>query len=138
MDFCLALRSVCFVMEWARLKNLVAAPKSRVRCVIENVSYCCDKHKCLWYDINRQEWRVVSRLAKLNRNLPRSIIEIANYGGKLLILWEKFVHPGPCEDKDIWYAMIAVERHDDTDEVWGNIEWANVVLTVSSSCLFRT
>ncbi|KAL1225267.1 putative F-box/kelch-repeat protein [Cardamine amara subsp. amara] len=63
-------------------------------------------------------------------------IEISNYHGKLLMLWDKFVDPGSCEDKDIWCAMISIERRDDTDEVWGNIEWANVVLTVPRSCVF--
>ncbi|EOA23054.1 hypothetical protein CARUB_v10003824mg [Capsella rubella] len=66
---------------------------------------------------------------------PRcGMIETANYDGKLLLLWDKFVHH--LQDKDIWGAMIALERREGSDEVWGNVEWANVVLTVPSSYVF--
>ncbi|CAL9231853.1 unnamed protein product [Arabidopsis halleri] len=84
----------------------------------------------------KEEWRVVKGLDMLIKNLGYGIIEIANYGGKLLILWDKFVHHGTCQDKDIWCALIALERRDGSDEVWGNIDWANIVLTVPSSYVF--
>ncbi|EFH48568.1 hypothetical protein ARALYDRAFT_351806 [Arabidopsis lyrata subsp. lyrata] len=64
------------------------------------------------------------------------MIEIANYGGKLLILWDKFVLHGTCQEKDIWCAVIALERRDGSDEVWGNIDWANIVLTVPNAYVF--
>ncbi|EOA17913.1 hypothetical protein CARUB_v10006322mg, partial [Capsella rubella] len=53
-------------------------------------------------------------------------------GGKLLLLWEQLVHNAPCQEKGIWCAMIALERRDDIDEVWGNVEWANIVLIKGS------
>ncbi|KAG7556786.1 Kelch repeat type 1 [Arabidopsis suecica] len=107
--------------------------KSHVQSLIDNVWYCCDKRSCWWYDTSRRKWRVVKGLDMLIKNLGCGIIEIANYDGKLLILWDKFVHHGTCQDKDIWCALIALERRDGSDEVWGNIDWASIVLTVPSS-----
>ncbi|EFH48566.1 hypothetical protein ARALYDRAFT_910922 [Arabidopsis lyrata subsp. lyrata] len=111
--------------------------KPHVRCtIIENVVYCYNKQSCWWYDTNRKECRLVRGLDMLNLNLGCGMIEIANYGEKLLILWDKFVHRGTCQDKDIWCAVIALEKRDGSDEVWGNIEWADIVMTVSSSYVF--
>ncbi|CAA0405272.1 unnamed protein product [Arabidopsis thaliana] len=56
-----------------------------------------------------------------------------HYGGKLLILWDKV---DLSQDKDIWCAVIALEKRHGSDEVWGNIEWADIVLTVPSSYVF--
>ncbi|XP_010511064.1 PREDICTED: putative F-box/kelch-repeat protein At5g28160 [Camelina sativa] len=112
-----------------------------LECAIDNVWYRCDRNlRCSWYDTNREEWRDVRGLAMLNKygNIT-GMPEIANYGGKLLILWDKisFSQLG-YSYKHIWCAMIALERRDGTtvDEVWGNIEWANIVHTVPSSCVF--
>ncbi|KAG7556787.1 Kelch-type beta propeller [Arabidopsis suecica] len=110
--------------------------KSPVQCSIDNVQYYCDKQSCCWYDTNSKKWRVVKGLDMLNWNLRCGMIEIANYDGQLLILWDKFVHRGTCQDKDIWCAVIGLERHNGSDEVWGNIEWADIVLTVPSSYVF--
>ncbi|KAG7552177.1 Kelch repeat type 1 [Arabidopsis thaliana x Arabidopsis arenosa] len=107
--------------------------KSPLQCRIDNVWYYCSKQRCWWYDKNRKEWRVVNGLDILNRNLGCGLIEVANYGEKLLILWDKV---GPSQDKDIWCALIAIEKRDGLDEVWGNIEWASIVLTVPSSYVF--
>lgn len=75
----------------------------------------------------------------MNRTRRRCLIEIGNYGGKLLILWNKFVHPGQFGDKHIWCEVIALERRNgngDDYEIWGNVEWTNVVLTVPGSYVF--
>ncbi|XP_019093268.1 PREDICTED: F-box/kelch-repeat protein At4g39753-like [Camelina sativa] len=118
------------------------APKPLyVECEIDNVWYCCDrKLRCSWYDTNREEWRVVRGLKKLNKyGSITGMPGIAEYGGKLLILWEKisFNQLG-YSYKHIWCAMIALERRHGTtvDEVSGNIEWANEVHTGPSSCVF--
>ncbi|KAG7603734.1 Kelch repeat type 1 [Arabidopsis thaliana x Arabidopsis arenosa] len=75
----------------------------------------------------------VKGLDMLNRNLGCGTIEIVHYGGKLLILWDKV---DLSQDKDIWCAVIALEKRHGSDEVWGNIEWADIVLTVPSSYVF--
>jgi len=104
-----------------------------MQCMIDNVWYHCDKKWCWWYDTSPKEWRVVKGLDMLNRNLGCGTIEIVHYGGKLLILWDKV---DLSHDKDIWCAVIALEKRHGSDEVWGNIEWADIVLTVPSSYVF--
>lgn len=39
-----------------------------------------------------------------------------------------------CLDRNVvWCAVIALERRDG-DEMWGNIEWCDVVFTLDRSC----
>ncbi|KAG7588302.1 Kelch repeat type 1 [Arabidopsis suecica] len=112
------------------------------KCVIDNVWYRCDKHtSCSWYDTNRQEWRVVRGLAVMNTyGVAAGMTEIANYGGKLLLLWDTYVHPYNYRNKHIWCALIELKRPGgiQKDEVWGNIEWANKVYTVPSYVFMRS
>ncbi|ESQ53225.1 hypothetical protein EUTSA_v10026900mg [Eutrema salsugineum] len=105
------------------------------KCAIENVWYECGRQSCLWYDTNHDEWKVVKGLAALNGNRRCDFVEIANYGGKLLILWEKFAPPRR-QNKNIWCAVVALERRSNGDEVWGKVEWASSVLTVPNSYVF--
>ncbi|KAG2319046.1 hypothetical protein Bca4012_054672 [Brassica carinata] len=102
---------------------------------IDNVRYQCGRQSCLWYDIKHDEWKAVKGLATLNGNRRCYFVEIANYGGKLLILWGKFAPPRR-PNKNIWCAVIALERRNNDDEVWGKVEWASVVLTVPQSYVF--
>ncbi|XP_024006417.1 putative F-box/kelch-repeat protein At5g28160 [Eutrema salsugineum] len=96
----------------------------------------CNEEKDYVYD-TKQEWRVIRGLAMLNGSRHGDFVEIANYHGKLLILWDKFEHRGHCQSKNIWCTVIACERRNvGDDDVWGNIEWASVVLTVPSSYVF--
>ncbi|KAF8075665.1 hypothetical protein N665_1073s0013 [Sinapis alba] len=115
---------------------LAKAPMVERTCLIENVSYMYREKDCLWYDTKRQEWRVVKGLEVLNKNCCAGAIALVNYCGKLLILWDKFEQPGQSENKNIWCSVIALERGNGDDEVWGNVEWASVVLTVPSSYVF--
>lgn len=92
--------------------------------MIENVCYACYEKNCLWYDKNLKRWRVVRGLDVLNENLSSRMIELANYGGKLLMLGDKLAGPGH-RYKFIWCAAIALERRDD-GEVWGKIECSQV------------
>lgn len=105
------------------------------RCTIEKVSYFCGSYGCFWYDTKRKEWRVVKGLEVFNRNCRGGIIKLVNYGGKLLVLWDRFKQPDDSQNKNIWCSVIALEKRDD-DEVWGNVERTNVVLTVASSYVF--
>ncbi|KAJ4907195.1 Uncharacterized protein Rs2_10853 [Raphanus sativus] len=63
---------------------------------------------------------------------PGGMIEMVNYGGKLLMLWESEFSNNR---HSIYCEMIAFERRNG-DEVWGNVEWANVVLTSRRSIDF--
>lgn len=104
-------------------------------CEIDNVRYQCGRQSSLWYDIKHNEWKAVKGLATLNGNRRCYFVEIANYGGKLLILWGKFAPPRR-QNKNIWCAVIALERRNNDEEVWGKVEWASVVLTVPKSYVF--
>ncbi|EOA17902.1 hypothetical protein CARUB_v10006311mg [Capsella rubella] len=105
------------------------------KCEIKNVLYRVGRQSCLWYDTKQKEWRAVKGLATLNRyRCSSDVFEIANYGGKLLILWEIFAKPRR-QNKNIWCAVIALEKRND-GEIRGKVEWASIVRTVPSSYVF--
>ncbi|CAN7028035.1 unnamed protein product [Brassica oleracea var. botrytis] len=114
--------------RWGVAENRPLVEKT---CVIENVLYSCDRFGCFWSDTKHNKWMVVHGLEVFNRNRRGGIIALANYCGKLLILWDR---PGPCQNTNIWCSVIALERRDEV--VWGHVEWASVVLTVPSSYHF--
>ncbi|KAG7588304.1 F-box domain [Arabidopsis suecica] len=107
--------------------------RSCVHCIIDDVWYHYGQESCFWYDTNSNQWRMVRGLATFNENCGYRMIDITNYNGKLLILWEEHAS---FLLKDIWCAVIALERRNGNDEVWGNIEWASIVLTVPISSVF--
>ncbi|ESQ38309.1 hypothetical protein EUTSA_v10029416mg [Eutrema salsugineum] len=103
-------------------------------CVIDNVMYCSVMLRVLqWYDSEGRLWRVFKGLEELPK-LPkcRSRVKLVDYGGKIAVLWEKRASAIGF-DKKIWCAVIAVDRRSD-HEVYGKIEWCDVVLTVPRSC----
>ena len=102
-------------------------------CLIENVWYYCGEEYFSWFDTKLQNWRMIKGLEVLNRNCCAGALAVANYCGKLLILWDK---PGQGENKNIWCSVIALEREGGGDDVWGHVEWASVVLPVPSSYVF--
>ena len=103
--------------------------------VIENVRYCYVNTGSLYYNEKHNCWTRVNGLSVLERHC-RGNIEMANYGGKLLMMWEKVVHTCHCYDEEnIWCALIAFEIRNGDEEVWGKVEWANSVLTVPISCV---
>ncbi|KAF8051410.1 hypothetical protein N665_1733s0009 [Sinapis alba] len=108
------------------------------KCEIGKVRYTCGKRGFFWYDKKLKRWRMVKGLEVLNKYCCVGVIAIANYGGKLLILWDKFEQHDQCQDnKEIWCSVVALElRSGGDDEVWGIVEWASVVLTVPSSYVF--
>ncbi|WZZ41532.1 hypothetical protein YC2023_037791 [Brassica napus] len=94
--------------------------------------------RSLYYNEKHNCWTRVNGLSVLERHC-RGNIEMANYGGKLLMIWEKVVHTCHCYDeKNIWCALIAFEIRNGDEEVWGKVEWANSVLTVPISCNFTS
>ncbi|CAN7102240.1 unnamed protein product [Brassica rapa subsp. narinosa] len=103
------------------------------KCEIGHVWYFCRKRGFFWYDTKLKSWRMVKGLEVLSKYCSVGVIAIANYGGKLLILWDKF---DQCQNKEIWCSVIALERRSGDHEVWGTVEWASVVLTVPSSYVF--
>lgn len=105
-------------------------------CMVDNILYFCSQKSCLWYDTEGQEWRQVKGLSLLNKSGRRGLIETDKYGRKLLILWDKFAQPRRnCPDKSICCALVSLEKRQN-GQVWGHVEWSNVVLRVPSSYYF--
>ncbi|CAH8331123.1 unnamed protein product [Eruca vesicaria subsp. sativa] len=121
-----------------RWEVVVRSPMFESSVVIENVRYCYVSPGFICYEEKHNGWKRVNGLSVLERHsrVRSGIIEMANYGGKFLMIWDKFVHARHFYEKNIWCALIAFERRNGDKEVWGKVEWANSVLTVPISCVF--
>ncbi|KAF8046762.1 hypothetical protein N665_3442s0005 [Sinapis alba] len=116
----------------------VAAKALKVErmCTIADVLYACgDDNYLRWYDTKLEEWRVVKGLDVLGCNCCANALAVANYGGKLLTLLDKKQH-NKWYNTNIWCLVIALERRNGDDDVWGIVEWSSVVLTVPSAYVF--
>ncbi|KAG7557485.1 Kelch-type beta propeller [Arabidopsis suecica] len=108
---------------------------SHLSCVVDNVIYSYGRSRVLrWYDSVGRSWRFLKSLKKLPK-LPKDwlCIRLVGYSGKIVVLWEKNVRGGDPKKKMIWCAEIALERRN-AQEIYGKIEWCDVVLTVPKSC----
>ncbi|XP_020872234.1 F-box/kelch-repeat protein At4g39753 [Arabidopsis lyrata subsp. lyrata] len=118
--------------------NVAAKPLvSDSRCAVGDVWYSFRPNSCLWFDNEIQDWRLVKGLSSLNQSCRSGLIETVSYDGKLLLLWDKPTKPRRrvCGEKYICCALIAFEKRKN-GQVWGKVEWSNVVLTVPSSYRF--
>ncbi|XP_010449458.1 PREDICTED: F-box/kelch-repeat protein At4g19870-like [Camelina sativa] len=129
--------------KWECGKGVIATfPMSK--CVIENISYSYGlqlqgNNGCWWYDIKSDEWKEVKGLESLKDKYKRSRgnAKVVSFGGNLLLLWEECTNSNPNYRKKIWCAEIGLEKRDG-GEVWGIVEWVDVVHSVPISCkLFR-
>ncbi|KAF2562577.1 hypothetical protein F2Q70_00015565 [Brassica cretica] len=122
--------------------------------VIENVMYCCvtggrilwcQASELEWHEPNVIKWREVMGLKDLKDTLCASKLvnygwglleeqlddllpshKLSNSGPNMLLFWD--VHaPGKLE---IWCAEISLQRRKEKDEIWGNLEWSEVVTTL--------
>lgn len=127
--------------KWSVAEEQLSLRWSKSWCVIDNVMYCYSFGSYKWYDLVARKWRDVNGLKILKRyrsasnDLRNCMVDLVNYGGKLAILWDRFERPGRSQNKNIWCAMVALEK-DYGGAVWGKIEWVNVVLTVPKSYSF--
>ncbi|XP_010434195.1 PREDICTED: putative F-box/kelch-repeat protein At4g11750 [Camelina sativa] len=105
--------------------------------VVDNVIYSYGRRSVVWYDSEKRRWRYLKGLAKLPKlpKLPNQglFVRLVGYSGKIVVLWEKDVRGTDPKKKVIWCAEIALERRNER-EVYGKIEWCDVVLTVTKSC----
>lgn len=88
-----------------------------------------------WWIMEGEKWKVVKGLDLLikmyNRNGGFSCnkIKLVSCCGKFLFLWEGYMKYNFNNRKKIWCVEIMLEI-DDEGEVWGNVEWIDVVKSV--------
>ncbi|CAH8264025.1 unnamed protein product [Arabidopsis lyrata] len=105
--------------------------------------------KFMWYDSERRKWFMVEGLEDLYTKcvIYYRRLRLANYGGKLVILWDLPVQVPEgkmrkcyCQKnkKIIWCAVIKLKKRIGFSglEIWGEIEQSNAVLTLHSSFKF--
>ncbi|EOA18765.1 hypothetical protein CARUB_v10007361mg [Capsella rubella] len=96
-------------------------------CKIGNVLYSVSKGEFKWYDNEVRVWRQLKGvLGLLKFHLHDACARLADYGGKMAVLWDEFM---PGRKKMIWCAVIALEIRENC-EIWGEVEWFDHVLTV--------
>ncbi|KAL1193806.1 F-box/kelch-repeat protein [Cardamine amara subsp. amara] len=96
-------------------------------CEIDHVLYCSVYGVIKWYDPEVRMWIKLKGLEGLRR-FPNDV-RLADYGGKLAVLWDRDF-PCDCDyEKMIWCAEISLERSKSC-EIWGKVEWFDHVRTV--------
>ncbi|CAA7028134.1 unnamed protein product [Microthlaspi erraticum] len=108
-------------------------------CEIENVMYSITSNRVLrWYDTEVSKWRCLTGLEGLPKIPLGACVRLADYGGKLVVLWEEYHYDlrQRVGYKKIWCAEIALERRQGP-EIWGKVEWFDHVLTVESCDLVK-
>ncbi|CAL9220209.1 unnamed protein product, partial [Arabidopsis halleri] len=112
--------------------ELIERMRSDSYCQIENVLYSVYNRMVIWYDTEASRWRYLEGLVELPTFPLGGSVRLADYGGKLVVLWEEdllycfssFVHK-----KKIWCAEISLERRKSC-EIFGKVEWFDHVLTI--------
>ncbi|CAA7020970.1 unnamed protein product [Microthlaspi erraticum] len=121
--------------KWEYGKPLVPkAPRSDVHLLRRN-KFAFSMHGYLLYEVEGGDWKKLKGLDSLEDKYRRnggcfgSIPRIVSCGGELFFIWE-----GGCTcRKKIWCAGIVLEERYG-GEMWGNVEWVDVVHTVPTEC----
>ncbi|KAG7533479.1 F-box domain [Arabidopsis thaliana x Arabidopsis arenosa] len=77
-------------------------------------------------------WGILRGLERLPKFAKYSAVKLADYGGKLVVLWDKYIVASGYKEKMIWCAEISLEKRNN-EEIWGKVEWFNAVLKVPKS-----
>ncbi|KAL1200197.1 F-box/kelch-repeat protein [Cardamine amara subsp. amara] len=132
-------RLVAYNPKEGRWDNMVPQPAmmstyvcSYSRCEIDNVSYCFSNGNIKWYDTEVRRWKILKGLVGLPKFSLGGWVGLADYGGKMAVLWEENSIYG-CSflyKKLIWCAEISLERRKSC-EIRGKVEWFDHLLRVS-------
>ncbi|CAL9224336.1 unnamed protein product [Arabidopsis halleri] len=133
--------------KWDLVESEMCSYKSSYTyCEIENVLYSVEKTwrgtDFRWYDTELRQWRKVKGLDLVG--LPKfclhACVRLADYGGKMAVLWEENMRYSGRGDrggkKMIWCAVITLERRGNFG-IWGKVEWVAHVLTVPKTYVFK-
>ncbi|CAA7022950.1 unnamed protein product [Microthlaspi erraticum] len=108
----------------------------RSYCVVDNV-LCCFRNPdgVKWYDSEGQDWMNMKGLRGLPRFDVYSVLGVADYGGKLAVLWASGLRANGYgyKEKTIWCAVIVLEKRNGGEEIWGVVECIDPVLTVPAA-----
>ncbi|CAA7031707.1 unnamed protein product [Microthlaspi erraticum] len=126
--------------EWESLDGYYKSKEYISRsclCEIDNVLYYNDRGVFKWLDTKVGYWRLLKGLSPnfLSYLETSSLVHLADYGGKMAVLWDRLDHSSKCKERNVWCAVIALERLS-SDEIWGTLEWSEVVLKVPKSIQF--
>lgn len=120
----------------------------------EKLLYSCDDYgNVFWRESEEIEWKEVKGLEALRDIFPRDydVVRISNVAGELgpksdplkcysqlrsfgvniVVPW--FIYSEDENNVDAWCAEISFERRKDIGEIWGTIEWSEVVARVSTA-----
>ncbi|ESQ38121.1 hypothetical protein EUTSA_v10029197mg [Eutrema salsugineum] len=102
--------------------------------VIDEVLFFLKHGVFRWYDYKASLWK---KLNGVEGVLPDFYLcrycKMVDLGGNMVVLWDVYVDFDGYRGTVIWCAEIALERCDDGDEIWGKVEWFDVVLRVNGS-----
>ncbi|KAL1198931.1 F-box/kelch-repeat protein [Cardamine amara subsp. amara] len=105
-------------------------------CVIDNILYSYTYSGGIrYYDTEVRNWMDLNGLGEFPKCAAYAFVKIADYGGKMAVFWDKYLRSSGYKSKTIWCAVISLKRSK-TKEVWGKVEWVDVVLTVPHAYKF--
>ncbi|KFK39692.1 hypothetical protein AALP_AA3G276600 [Arabis alpina] len=102
-------------------------------CTIDNVLLSFYNGYFQWYDTKLRFWKRLKGLVGLPKFASDDHVKVADYGGKLAVLWDMNTpSSGGCKKKMLYCAEISLLKCDG-DEIWGMVEWIDGVLPVPDS-----
>ncbi|XP_010467834.1 PREDICTED: F-box/kelch-repeat protein At5g48990-like [Camelina sativa] len=106
-------------------------------CMIDNIFYHYDPNVrfIICKKTEGADWLKLGGLEELPKFARYSTVKLADYGGKLVVLWDKYVPASGYDEKMIWCAEISLETRN-KEEILGKVEWFDAVLTVPKSYKF--
>ncbi|KFK34852.1 hypothetical protein AALP_AA5G201500 [Arabis alpina] len=103
-------------------------------CRVEDIIYYYNcSTDTIWTNNKTLCWRELEVLEGLPKFARYTSVKMAEYRGKLVILWDKYVSKNGYKEKVIWCAQIALKRGIGK-VIRGEVEWLDAVLTVPKSC----
>ncbi|CAA7055259.1 unnamed protein product [Microthlaspi erraticum] len=105
-------------------------------CVIDNVPCCFGGSDIRWYSTKRQVWMNMKGLIGLPKlDSTYGPVRMVDYGGKLAVFWTSSLRASGYgyKEKTIWCAVIALERRNGGQEIWGTVEWTDPVHTIPAA-----